>query len=279
MLESIGSPEGKPELKIETFKTPEGNEISCCPERGGLITSIKLQGKEILYLDENTFRDKNVNVKGGIPVLFPNAGPIPEELKIKAPELANLKQHGFAREQNWKFVNTNNEFNMVLEANDESKKIFPYDFKLSLISQFKKNGSLTIIEQVENLEQHKEMPVSFGLHPYFRVPNELKGNIEFNFSQGKRVKDNFEQWANGKAVSVKNLGFGDLFEVKIPGLGKLVLDISTGYERVWFWSMPGKDFICIEPVLRDRGGIIEEPERIKPSHIFSPSFNIRLIPE
>jgi len=34
----------KPILKVETIKTPNGSEISFCPERGGIITSIKLKG-------------------------------------------------------------------------------------------------------------------------------------------------------------------------------------------------------------------------------------------
>jgi len=81
--------------KIETIKLFNG-EVSYSPERGGIITSIKIGDKEILYMDESTFNDKGANVKGGIPVLFPNAGAIPDE--IKTEEFANLKQHGFARE-------------------------------------------------------------------------------------------------------------------------------------------------------------------------------------
>jgi D-hexose-6-phosphate mutarotase len=73
--------EKNPQLKIETVKTPEGNEVSFCPERGGIITSIKFDGNEVLYMDDETFNNKEVNVKGGVPILFPNAGPIPDEIK------------------------------------------------------------------------------------------------------------------------------------------------------------------------------------------------------
>ena len=72
-VETVRSPRfGRPELTTEG----EGNEVSFSPERGGIITSLKLGGKELLYLDEETFRNPEVNVKGGIPILFPNAGPL-----------------------------------------------------------------------------------------------------------------------------------------------------------------------------------------------------------
>ena len=49
--------EGLNKLKIETIKIPDGSEASYCSERGGIITSIKFKGKEILYLDKETFED------------------------------------------------------------------------------------------------------------------------------------------------------------------------------------------------------------------------------
>ena len=32
-------------FKIETITTPEGNQVSFCPERGGIITSIQFKGR------------------------------------------------------------------------------------------------------------------------------------------------------------------------------------------------------------------------------------------
>ena len=34
-------------LKIETIKGPNGSSASFCAERGGIITSLKLKGKEV----------------------------------------------------------------------------------------------------------------------------------------------------------------------------------------------------------------------------------------
>ena len=277
MPENIGFSPEKKEFKIETFTTPEGNEVSCCPERGGIITSIKLQDREVLHQDNKAVQESGVNPKAGIPPLFPNAGPIADELKSEKPEISNLKQHGFAREEEWKFLKTEEGITMTLVANDETRKIFPYDFKLSLVSKFETDGSFSIVQQIENMEKNKDMPVSSGLHPYFEIPSKLKGNIEFNFPGGEFVKENINKWSNGKAVKIDNPNTP--MEVLIPGLGTLIFTISPEYKRVWVWSQSEKDFICIEPVMRDAGGIITDPEIIKPAQKYSASLNIRLIPE
>ena len=272
MIEKMGwlSEDKKAKFKIETEETPKGDIALLCPERG-IITSLKFcDSDEILYMDEETLNNKELNIKGGIPVLFPNAGPIPDELKT--PEFASLKQHGFARDQKWNFEETMQESSLILRANSETKKVFPYDFVLSLVNKFEKDGSFTITEQVENCEPEREMPISMGLHPYFKVANELKKDIKFDFEGGKFIEDNFDKWANGKAVSLDNPG-GSMV-VTIPKLGKLTFNISKEFKKIWIWSQTDKDFICIEPVMRDKGGLVTDPEMIKPYERFSAKMNI-----
>ena len=262
----------KKELKIETIRNIEGSEASCCGERGGIFTSIKFKGKEILYLDEETFQNKELSVKGGVPNLFPNAGPIPEEMKTD--DLKNLKQHGFARNLIWKVQKGLNNIRETLASTKETKEIYPYDFELIIDGCFEDNGSFTISQFVKNLEKEKEMPISSGLHPYFKVPDEEKKNIKFNFEGGKEVEEQIGKWEKGEAVSIPNPGVP--IEVTIPGTGTLVFNISKEYERIWIWSMEGKDFICVEPVMRDVGSIVSDPVKIKPEETHSSSFNIYL---
>ena len=263
---------GSPQLRIETIKNPEGNEVSCCPERGGIVTSIKLQGKEVLYLDEETLKNKDVNVKGGVPIPFPNAGPIPDE--IKTEELKNLKQHGFARELKWKLEKELDGFKETLISDQKTKEFYPYDFNLELDVHLENDNSITFVQKVENTGKENNIPISSGFHPYFKIPSEEKKNIEFNFKGGDLVKEQIEKWANGKAVSIEN--HNESIEIKIPNLGTLVFNILKEYKRIWIWSMGGKDFICVEPVMRDKGGIVLDPEKIKPGEKHQSSFNISL---
>ena len=261
-------------LKIETIKGPNNGEASFCKERGGIITSLKLKGKEILFLDEETFKNTNENVKGGIPILFPNAGPI-----IESEEFPNLKQHGFARNSKWQKEEIENRFCEILSSDEETKKSYPYDFKFSLRGSFKEDGSFVINQEIENKENNKELPLSMGLHPYFKVRSEDKKNIKFNFEGGKEIEEQFETWANGKAVSIDNPKFKNpnaVLEIEIPSLGKLTINPSSEYKKIWVWSMPEKDFICVEPVMRDKNGLIDDPEKVKPNEILKTSVGFKL---
>ena len=185
-------------LKIETVKTSIG-EASYCAPRGGIITSLKLNGKEVLYLDEETFVSTNQNVRGGIPILFPNAG------ALESPQYLKLSQHGFARNsKNWTSENMVNGFRENLVSDENSLEFYPYDFSLTIQGSFEENGSFTIIQKVANMSKEKDLPVSMGLHPYFRVSKEEKKNIQFNFEGGDFIKQKEEDWINGEYISIDN---------------------------------------------------------------------------
>lgn len=268
------SPEVGSGLSIETIIGPQGGEASYSPERGGIVRSIKLGGEEILYLDEETFQNKSSNVKGGIPILFPNAGPI-----TTGQELPNLEQHGFARKSVWQTASASEGFRETLEANKETRVAYPYNFRFSMSGQFETNGSFTLKSEVENQEEHKELPLSMGLHPYFKVPSSAKAKIKFDFAGGEEIEKQIETWANGEAVSIDNPKMKDpaaVLRVEIPGLGTLVIDASAEYQKIWVWSLPDKDFVCIEPVMRNINGLIDNPEMIKPKETFSASVNFNL---
>lgn len=261
-------------LKIETISDQNNNLVSFCSKRGGIITSLILNGKEILYLDEETFSNREVNVRGGIPILFPNAGPI----NINS-EFPNLQQHGFARKSEWKSEKINNGFNVILESNIEMRKVYPYEFKLSVSGLLEEDGSFTINQEIENLEQERGLPISMGLHPYFKVPNNEKNNIKFDFIGGKFIEEQIELWANGEYVSIDNPKLKDpnaIMKVVIPSLGTLTIEASVEYKKIWIWSIPGKDFICIEPVMRDMNGLIDNPEILQPNGTYMASVNLKL---
>lgn len=260
------------ELKIETIKGPNESEISLCSERGGIITSLKFRGKEILYLDEATLKNHEVNVKGGIPILFPNAGAISEELE--SGELKNLKQHGFARNEKWTVHMLKDGFSETLNSNPKIKEVYPYNFNLSIHGFLNKNDSFSIIQRIKNLEEDKEMPVSSGLHPYFKIPNEEKKNIKFNFKGGEIIANQIDKWGNGEAVFFDNPN--EPIEIYIPGIGVLAFTASEEYKKFVFWSQEGKDFICVEVFMEELGGIIKNPIIIRPGQSNYATLNIML---
>jgi len=258
-------------LKIETIKGSDGNEISVCPSRGGIITSLKFKGTEILYLDESTFLDKNVNVRGGVPILFPNAGPIESE------KFPGLKQHGFARNSSvWTFERDadGRGFRETLVSNEEIKAVYSFDFKLTVRGVFEDDGSFSLFEEVLNTETEKDIPISMGLHPYFKILDNKKKEIIFDFDGGEIIKTWEDKWMNGTMVSVNNPG--NPIKITIPDLGIILMNVSSEYKKIWAWSLPEKDFVCIEPIMRDPGGLAENPEIIKPGSLFSARVNFKL---
>ena len=257
---------------IEKIKYSNGDEVSICPDRGGTITSLKLKGKEIFYFDEMTLNGRDP-VRGGVPILFPNGGEI--NANFLYPK---LKRHGFARDSAWKLEKKDDGFVEELASDDKTKNIYPFDFKLEVLGKFENNNSFTIEQKVHNTSS-VDIPISIGLHPYFLVPNSEKKNIKFNFDGGKEIEEFFEVWANGGTLYIDNPMMKDsnsLIEIEIPTIGTITLNISKEYQKIWIWSEPGKDFVCIEPMLRGLNGITDNPQKVKNNEVFTASFNIYL---
>ena len=259
-------------LKKDTLMY-KSNEVSFCLERGGIITSLKFSGKEILYFDEETFLDINKSIRGGIPILFPNAGPVEKDSPLN-----NLPQHGFIRNMQWKGSLFADHFENIIESNKDTFLIYPYSFKLSIKGCFKKNAQFSLVQKIENTGI-TTLPVSVGLHPYFKVKNNEKKNINFNFRGGDVIKEKFDKWSEGDFVSIDNpkkYNNDAVLNVDIPGLGTLVLDYSKEYQKIWVWSLPGKDFICIEPVMRNINGINDDPGIVLSGQFFNTKISIGL---
>jgi D-hexose-6-phosphate mutarotase len=97
-------------------------QMKIAPQRGGLVTSFSIDNTEFLYLDRATFSDLAQNVRGGIPLLFPHAGP-------SKSSLYHLSQHGFVRRMPWNVTGQDgNSITLQLLSNDETRKDFTFDF-------------------------------------------------------------------------------------------------------------------------------------------------------
>jgi len=211
--------------------------IKIAPQRGGLVTSFSIDSAEIFYLDRATFTDLTQNVRGGVPLLFPQAGP-------SKGNLYNLSRHGFVRSMLWNVTaQDGNSITLQLLSNDETRKDFPFDFELKLTAAVSANTlthTFTIINKGD-----KPMPTAYGTHPYFQIPQAEKQNLIVNI---KGFNPNEIDWLGGFDQSFANPG---RIHIQMPGK-KLTLESDSDiFKVVRIWHLAGKDFICIEPWTRD----------------------------
>lgn len=253
------------------------------------MTALRLSGVELLYLDDATLADPSRSVRGGIPILFPNAEAARPEGSRAYPL---LPKHGLARlSARWERLPADaRTFRERLVSDEESLARFPHAFELEVRASLEAGGC-RIEERVRNTGA-APLPIAMGLHPYFRVPQEEKRNIVFeNFARvdsardargrevpgarGKRVEECADIWSAGGAVSLANEGVP--LRLALPRVGTIELAASLEYRRLWVWSEPEKDFVCVEPFMRERGGLAQDPELVAPGNICAAGLALRVV--
>jgi len=235
------------------------------PERGGIVTRWSIADQELLYLDEERLTDPSLTVRGGIPILFPICGNLPDNTYTHNGQTYTLKQHGFARNLPWQVSRTesiaNASVTVVLTSNAETLAVYPFEFRLEF-TYILRGNCLELRQQVVNVG-HEPMPFCLGLHPYFWAPN--KKRLEFEISANR-----FQDQRSGIMHDFLG-GFDfDLDEVDVlfrepTASSSAVQDYSRNlqvqisyedpYSMLVFWTLKGKDFYCLEPWTAGRNAI------------------------
>lgn len=234
-----------------------GSQLEVVPERGGIITRWRVQGQEILYLDTERFANPDLSVRGGIPILFPICGNLPDNTYTYNGKQYTLKQHGFARDLPWEVTDQVTQdkvsLTLVLNSNEQTRAVYPFDFQLTFIYELQGNN-LEIRQQYKNLSSIA-LPFSNGFHPYFVASD--KTQLEFEIPsqefQDQRTKEihafkgNFDFNLDEIDVAFKQLTSKSAAVVDNSRKLKLTLDYGDDYPILVFWTLKGKDFYCLEP--------------------------------
>lgn len=233
------------------------SSLEVVPERGGIITGWQVKGKEILYLDAERFANPALSVRGGIPILFPICGNLPNNTYTYQNQQYTLKQHGFARDLPWVVSDQVTEdkasITLSLHSNEETRASYPFDFKLDFSYTIKGNA-LEIFQRYTNLSE-ETMPFCTGLHPYFWTPD--KSQLRFEIPAVQYI----DQINKTKHPYHGHFDFTpdelDLAFPQITGLAanftdnsrrlRVTVSFSSAYSTVVFWTIKGKDYCCVEP--------------------------------
>jgi galactose mutarotase-like enzyme len=249
------------EISISTGDT----SAKIAPGRGAIVTSFTINITKILFLDRETFNDATKNVRGGIPLLFPNAGPL-------KGGIFNLPQHGFARKMPWQVSESQpDSLTLKLRSNMKTRENYPFDFELTLNVEVRKNRLIHNLK-VKNTGD-KPMPTGYGLHPYFSIPQADKQELRTNIVGFNPAHVN---WLEEFDRSFANPG---LIHVTISGR-KIIIETDPAiFQVARVWHLPGKNFICFEPWTRDNFAL-DFPEHslwVKPDESVTLSMAISYI--
>jgi galactose mutarotase-like enzyme len=246
--------------QYETYILTDQNaqsRLEVVPERGGIITSWSLQSKDILYLDGDRFADPSLSVRGGIPILFPICGNLPDSTYTHNGKQYTLKQHGFARDLPWEVTEqiTNDlvSLTLVLNSNDQTRAVYPFDFQVAFTYELKGN-TLEIRQRYTN-HSTEPMPFSTGLHPYFFTSD--KTRLEFDIPaseyQNQTTKEvhpfpgSFDLSQDEIDVAFRQVSANSTSATDTGRGFKVTLSYSDLYSTLVFWTVKGKDYYCLEP--------------------------------
>ena len=244
------------------------NYIEFCPERGGVLTDWTSNGTKILYFDQSRFLDNRLSIRGGVPILFPICGNNEKNISLFGRNYSQLPQHGFARDIAWQFKlnEEKNCLNLSLKDNQLTQQYYPFSFEIKIDIMINLNS---LIYQVEIFNySSNQMPISFGLHPYFNI-SDFK-NIKFQdyplvcIDQKSNSLQLTEEYLFNmhKGIDLLMYSSGPLSFIDYSFGRKITLINPYPFDINVIWSDPPRKMICLEPWTSPRNSLINGVRRI-----------------
>jgi galactose mutarotase-like enzyme len=239
--------------------------LEVVPERGGIITQWQVKGQDLLYMDAERFSKPEMSIRGGIPILFPICGNLPENTYTHNGKSYTLKQHGFARDLPWTVIDQSTQdevsLSLALESNDRTRAVYPFEFALRFTYQLKENA-LEIHQTYTNLSD-EPMPFSTGLHPYFPVDDKTKLTFDIPATdyldqltqETHAFSGNFDFAQDEIDVAFRDVSRQSASATDHQKQRQIAIDYDLIYSTVVFWTVKGKDYYCLEPWTAPRNAL------------------------
>lgn len=238
---------------------------------GAELSSIydKANDRELVWQADPAFWNRHA------PVLFPNVGKYYGGHFTYNGTDYPMGQHGFARDTEFEQVASGENFvTYRLCADEESKKVYPFDFVLEITHRLNENR-LTVEWNVKNTDD-KEMYFTIGGHPAFNVnvlPDTDFEDYSLVFKEGTEklyyvLLDAESGTAIGDKVYELELTDSkyalkkDMFDkdalvfdggqiewaaLALPDGKPYIALESKGFPNFGIWSKPGAPYVCLEP--------------------------------
>ena len=240
--------------------TIHNDTLSCTVDSlGGELVSVVKGGKERVW------QNQTGDWAGHGPLLFPVCGHC--GVKVNGVEYP-ISAHGFAKKMQFSLVKkTDAEVVLAIEANEETKKVYPFDFRFEVSYALKENV-LFIGYRVVNPAE-KPLYFACGGHESFALDSGVE-NYEITFEKQENLVHYFHDddgYMTGERKSYgtlqtlplpedflqegRTLIFKDVVSRKVwlceRGGKKLATITFDGFENLLVWHAGKAPFICIEP--------------------------------
>jgi galactose mutarotase-like enzyme len=249
-----------------------GDRLRVVPERGGLVSEWLCNGREVLYFDQERYADPAKSIRGGIPVLFPICGNLPNDSLPLASGTYTLKQHGFARNLPWtvELLEDQSGVRLCLVDTAETRAAFPFAFQVQMEIR-PVASALEIVTTVSNTSEAggEAMPFSFGLHPYFNVTDLAQTQLE---GLAPRCLNHLEMADAETASQLSRLPDGVDFLTRPAGPVTLV-DTAAGtrlqlqhqepMDLTVVWTEPPRPMVCLEPWTGPRQSLLSGDRKLE----------------
>ncbi len=230
-------------------------------KKGAEIKSIVCEGNEILWQGEETSWARTA------PTLFPFCGGFRDGKYIYNDTSYNMTAHGFARDSVFSVEKKSKKsVTLLLKSNEDTLAVYPFRFELRVI--FTLSRKSVIVEYDIKNNSDGEMYFSIGSHESYACEGGVE-NYDVHFKkreslvncivEGKILGEKTEQitkfsktlpiyekfWENdsvvlkdfsSRSVILRNRTNGKRIKIDFPGFNYFVI-----------WSLPGKEYVCLEP--------------------------------
>lgn len=268
-------------------------------KKGAELKSLKYNEKEYLWPGDEKYWGKSS------PVLFPFVGGLKDSAYIYKGKKYDMGRHGFARDRDFEiFEEADNYITFLLESDEESLKVYPFNFEFYITYRLKKDG--IGIEYKVNNKNNEDMYFSLGAHPAFSCKETAYENYYLKFSQkenaslykliGANINPNpVKYFDNSDRIDLsKELFKDDALVFKNLNSNKITIKNKVnknfveveykGFPWMGIWAPIGAPFVCIEPWygvadFYNHDGMLENKvgiERLEEGKSFEAKMNIRL---
>jgi aldose 1-epimerase len=274
------------------------------PQLGMLGSSLRHRGEDLLALPGGLDGYRRGNVTG-LPLLAPWANRLGERhyevdgIVVDLDGLAlttderGLPIHGTMTAQpGWEVIELSRRSltaRFDFGAHPELLASFPFPHELRIEASIE--APMLRVDTTLVPTGDRAVPVSFGYHPYLRLPGERRENVRLRLPERRHLELDDRQLPTGRALveeaedePVGTRTFDDLYELgddrrlALTGGGwRLVLELGDGYGHAQVFTPPTAESLCLEPMTAPVNALVDGACALaKPGAPFTATFWLRV---